>query len=63
MADEPIEDKRTVFMENQGLLCRIEGLGEAKEGDKPKKNSSAQGSTKLMDICPYGVHTVVTLSV
>jgi hypothetical protein len=58
MADQPIEDKRAVFTENQGLLCRIEGMGEAKEGDKPKKHSTALGSTKLMDICPYGVHTV-----
>lgn len=58
MANEPIEDKRAVFTENQGLLCRIEGLGADKEGDKAKKTSSALGSTKLMDICPYGVHTV-----
>lgn len=58
MADQPIEEKRMVLSENQGILCRIEGLGEAKDGDKAKKNPSALGSTKLMDICPYGVHSV-----
>ncbi|CAB3387719.1 Hypothetical predicted protein [Cloeon dipterum] len=53
LADEPIENKKEVFTEGQAILVRVENV--ASEIREHKVAVQATGSTKLMDVCPYGV--------
>ncbi|XP_059490247.1 protein RRP5 homolog [Neocloeon triangulifer] len=53
LADDPVEEIRDIFSENQPIMFRVESVVE--ETEEHKEPISATGSTKLMDVCPYGV--------